>query len=64
MARAESREALRQAMEEHRHQLRLAVEELKVAARMWTDPRDAVREHPGPWLAGGLGLGLWLGWQR
>jgi hypothetical protein len=64
MAPPERIATLRQSMEEHKHELRLAVDELRIAARMWTDPRDAVREHPAVWLGGGLLLGLWLGWDR
>jgi hypothetical protein len=62
MPELEERQLLRQSIDEHRRELRLAVDELREAARSWT-PRDAVRERPLPWLLGGLLVGLWLGWR-
>ena len=64
VARPDDPEELRHNMEEHREELRLAVDELRVAAKKWTDPGDIVREHPVPWLVGALAVGLWLGWHR
>jgi hypothetical protein len=64
MARPEEREVLRQNLEGHKRELRLAVHELREAALGWPDPREHIREQPVRWLLGGLVLGLWLGWSR
>jgi len=64
MPEAEERQLIRHSMEEHRQQLRLAVQDLKDAARSWTDIRDPIRERPVPWLLGGLLLGFCLGLRR
>ena len=64
MARPEDREALRQSLEQHKHELRLAVQDLTVAARSWSDPSQSVRLHPVAWLAGAFAVGLWLGSGR
>jgi hypothetical protein len=63
MGAPEERAALQQSLEEHRRELQTAVEQLKEAARSWTDPREPIRERPVPWLLGGLALGIWLGWR-
>ncbi len=64
MARPENREALRQSLEQHKHELRLAVQDLSVAARSWSDPSESIRLRPGAWLAGAFVVGLWLGRGR
>jgi len=64
MAVAEERELLRQSMDVHRREFREAVEELQLAARHWTDPRDPIRERPMAALVGGMLTGLWLGLRR
>lgn len=64
MARPEGREALQQALEQHKQQLRLAVQDLTIAARSWSDPSESIRLHPGAWLAGAFVVGFWLGSGR
>ena len=64
MARPEGREALQQALEQHKQELRLAVQDLTIAARSWSDPSESIRLHPGAWLAGAFVVGLWLGRGR
>jgi hypothetical protein len=61
MARPEDSEAVRQSLEQHKQQLRLAVQDLGVAARSWGDPSGSIRRHPGAWLLGAFAFGLWLG---
>ena len=63
MAEPEDRELLRQTLDEHRREFRMAVEELKGAARSLADPRDPIRDRPLLWLVGGLFGGFWLGWR-
>ena len=63
MSAAEEREVIRQSLEEHQRELRDAVEELKLAAKSYADPRDPIREQPGKWLVIGVAAGLWLGWR-
>jgi len=63
MARPEEREVLRQNLEGHKRELRLAVREVREAALVWPDPRPRIRERPAPWLLGGLMIGFWLGWR-
>ncbi len=64
MAEPEERAILRQNIEVHKRELRLAVDDLREAALSWTDPRDLIRERPGTWLLVGLAAGLWLGARR
>ena len=64
MASAESREALRQALELHKQELRFAVQDLSIAARSWSDPSESIRVHPGAWLASAFLVGVWLGRGR
>jgi hypothetical protein len=64
MEQPEEREVLLQHIEEHKRELRMAVDDLREAALSWTDPRDMIRERPGAWILGGVALGLWLGWRR
>jgi hypothetical protein len=64
MARPEQREAVRQSLEQHKQDLRLAVQDLRIAARSWSDPSESIRLHPAAWLAGAFVLGLWLGRGR
>ena len=61
MARPEEREVLRQNLEGHKRELRLAVHEFRKAALVWPDPRERIRERPVRWLLGGLVIGFWLG---
>ena len=61
MASPQEREVLRQSLEQHKQELRLAVVDLGVAARSWTDPAESIRQHPVPWLVGAFLVGLWLG---
>jgi hypothetical protein len=61
MARPEEREVLRQNLEGHKRELRLAVHELREAALVWPDPRERIRERPMRWLLGGLVIGFLLG---
>jgi hypothetical protein len=61
MARPEDRESVRQSLEQHKHELRIAVQDLGVAARSWSDPSELIRQHPGLWLLGGFLFGVWLG---
>jgi hypothetical protein len=64
VASPEQREALRQNLEQHKQDLRLAVQDLTVAARSWSDPTESIRLHPGTWLASAFVFGLWLGRGR
>jgi hypothetical protein len=64
MARPEQREAVRQSLEQHKQDLRLAVQDLTIAARSWSDPSESIRLHPGAWLASAFVVGLWLGRGR
>jgi hypothetical protein len=64
MASSESREALRQSLEQHKEELRLAVQDLSTAARSWSDPAEAIRHRPAAWLTGAFIVGLWLGRGR
>jgi len=64
MASPEHREALQQNLEQHKQQLRLAVQDLTVAAKSWSDPAESIRLRPGTWLAGAFVFGLWLGRGR
>ena len=63
MAVPEEREAIRQNLEEHKREIRVAVEELTQAAKSWPDPRERIRSRPGAWLLGGVLVGLWIGWR-
>ena len=64
MASPEQRETLRQNLEQHKQDLRIAVQDLTVAARSWSDPTESIRLHPGSWLTGAFVFGLWLGRGR
>jgi hypothetical protein len=61
MASPEERETVRQSLEQHTQELRLAVQDLGIAARSWSDPSEVVRSHPAGWICGGFLVGLWLG---
>ena len=61
MASAEDRETLRQALEQHKQDLRVAVQDLGSAARSWSDPTISIRDRPIPWLIGAFLVGWWLG---
>jgi ElaB/YqjD/DUF883 family membrane-anchored ribosome-binding protein len=54
---------VRESLEEHQRELKLAVRELKEAVKASADPRDGIRERPWRWLAISFGVGLWLGWR-
>ncbi len=64
MASPQEREALRQSLEQHKQDLRLAVQDLSIAAKSWSDPAEAIRLRPLAWLAGAFVVGLWLGRGR
>ena len=64
MASPEHREALEQNLEQHKQELRVAVQDLSIAARSWSDPSESIRLHPGTWLASAFVFGLWLGRGR
>jgi hypothetical protein len=64
VARPENPELLRQSLEQHKQELRVAVQDLRVAARAWSHPRESVREHPVAWLAAAFLFGLWFGQDR
>jgi hypothetical protein len=55
---------MRQTLEQHKEELRLAVQDLSVAARSWSDPAEAIRHRPAAWLTGAFIVGLWLGRGR
>jgi len=61
MASAEDREMLRQSLEQHKQELRIAVQDLGTAAKSWSDPTASIRERPIPWLIGAFVLGWWFG---
>ena len=63
MASREQRETLHQSIEFHKGELRLAVDELRVAARPWTALSEAIRARPLYWLlaGGAVGFGCCLG---
>jgi len=61
MSSVEDREALKQSLDHHKHELRMAVQDLGIAARSWSNPTETIREHPAVWLVGAFVLGLWLG---
>jgi hypothetical protein len=61
VARPEDRELLEQSLAQHKEELRIAVQELRLAARSWSDP---IRQRPIIWLATAFLLGLWLGRDR
>ena len=64
MASPEHREALQQNLEQHKQELRLAVQDLTVAAKSWSDPTESIRLHPGSRLTGAFVFALWLGRGR
>lgn len=49
---------------QHKQELQEAVAKLRVAAKRPLGLADGIRDHPLPWLAGGLLIGLWLGSRR
>jgi hypothetical protein len=57
-------DALRRSARDHRRALREALRELGDAAWAWADVGGVVRQSPAVWLAGALGVGLWLGGRR
>ena len=61
LASSDSPEAVRQSLEQHRHELRVAVQDLGQAARSWSDPTVAIRYRPITWVAAAFLLGAWLG---
>jgi hypothetical protein len=61
VASTEKREVLRQSLEQHKQELRLAMQDLGTAARSWGDPALAIRHHPAQWLVGAFLVGVWLG---
>jgi hypothetical protein len=61
MANRAQRETLHQSIEFHKGELRLAVDELRVAAQPWTALSEAIRARPLYWLLAGGTLGCWLG---
>jgi hypothetical protein len=61
VASSEQAEELRQSLEQHKHELRVAMQDLGTAARSWSNPTGSIREHPGRWLVGAFRVGLWLG---
>lgn len=63
-ASSDSPEAVRQSLEQHRDELRAAVQDLGEAARSWSDPIMAIRSRPLTWVAAGFLVGAWLGRQR
>jgi hypothetical protein len=61
VASAEQREELRQSLELHKRELRLAMQDLGTAARSWGSPAGSIRQRPARWLLGAFLVGLWLG---
>jgi len=64
MASPANREALRQSLEQHKQELRVAVQDLSIAARSWSDASESIRLRPGAWLGSAFLVGLWLGSGR
>jgi hypothetical protein len=49
---------------QHRRELDTAIVKLRTATHRPLGLADGIRDHPLPWLAGGLLIGLWLGSRR
>ena len=60
----DEKEALRQSIERNEAELRDAVDELTAAVKSEVTLGGRITEHPLPWLAGGLVVGLLLAWRR
>lgn len=52
---------LEQSLEHHKQELRVAVQELGLAARSWSSPAELVRQNPAAWMVAAFVLGWWLG---
>jgi hypothetical protein len=61
MASREQRETIHQSIEFHKGELRLAIDELRLAARPLTALSEAIRARPLSWLLAGGAVGCWLG---
>lgn len=57
-------EPLEERLRRHDEQFHQAVAKLKRAAKQPIGLADRIRNHPLPWLAGGLLIGLWVGSRR
>ena len=61
----QTREALVSSLERHEEDLEQALDELKVAVQrpfaIGERVAQHIGEHPLPWIAGALLIGLWLG---
>jgi len=54
-------ERIRRRLDEDRERLRVAVEQVREAARELT-PAGQIRQQPYAWVLGGFAVGLVLGW--
>jgi hypothetical protein len=63
-ASADDRESLRDSLEQHRCELRAAMEDMGAAARSWSDPTVSIRSRPITWVVAAFLVGAWLGHQR
>lgn len=61
---ARKRTETRNALDQHRRELELAVHELRVAGREALTPSSRLERKPYRWLLGALALGVWMGWRR
>lgn len=58
---AEQRQDLLQSIERDEEEVRVAVQELTVAARSTLDLSEHIRKFPLTWAIGALLVGVWLG---
>ena len=57
----DERQALLRALDDHKRDLRVAIEDLRAAASPWVVLDEVIRGRPGTWLLAGLVAGMWLG---
>ena len=55
------RQALLRSLDDHKRDLRVAIEDLRAAASPWVVLDEAIRDRPGTWMIAGLVAGMWFG---